>query len=86
MTERAPTLSETFLGDIEWSEFERTKAVVDRIQHGSDGISLIDVTFEGKQYRIALDTEHLDLDEAEIACQNVPEWWDALRHHGGLYY
>jgi hypothetical protein len=85
MTERAPILSDNFLGGIEWDKFQRPKAVVDQIRHGSDGISCVDVTFEEKRYRIALDTSDLDLDEAEIACRNVPEWWEASKHHGGLY-
>lgn len=85
MTERVPILSDNQLEGIEWGEFQKPKAIITKIQHDYGWTSVVDLTFEGKLYRITLNTMHLDLDEAEVACQNVPGWWDVSKNTGALY-
>lgn len=85
MTERVSVSSDAFLDGIDWSEAQRPKAEVCRIQHGSDGISFVDLSFEGRLYQIALYTDHLDLPEAELACQRITEWWDESKNTDIVY-
>lgn len=85
MTERAPALLDDSLKGIEWSEFEKSKPTIVRTLHGHSGLSVVDLAFEGKYYRITLDTKFLELDEAEAACANVPEWWDISKNTGALF-
>ena len=85
MKEQIFPTSETLLDGIDWSKLERPKATVIEIQIGHYEVDYVHLVFKGQRYRVALMTANLDLDEAELACRYVPEWWDESKNTGALY-
>jgi len=85
MTEQLSHLPDNFLDGIEWDTFQKDKPTIYRIQHDHVFLSVVDLVFEEKLYRVYVDTGHLNVDEAEMACKNVPEWWDASMDTDALY-
>lgn len=76
MSEQLSVAAENYLNGIEWSEFQTQKATIYQIYHDHIDLSVVYLLSGETLYRVFVDTGGLDINDAEIACKNVAEWWE----------
>lgn len=74
MKEQAALFSYEDLG-IDPESFREEQATVTEIRHSHYGLSWVHLDYKGQQTFVVLDTQELDIDQANDACAAVPEWW-----------
>jgi hypothetical protein len=55
---------------------QEVEAIVTGVRHSHYGLSWVDLEYKNQHTFVVLNTEELDIDQADIVCARVPEWWD----------